>query len=117
MTNDAFNDLPDTDELPHVDELPAEDEIELIDQAEREADPVGDLPRDQDLSTDDLIQDGALPEDLEHGNMGRHEYEADFAEPGHEDTIDERIRQEIPEEGSDVVPGEVAGDIESGDLR
>lgn len=59
-----------------------------------------------DLSTDDLIQDGTPIEALESSNRGRREYEADLADPGHEDTIEERMRQEEPEPGFDVVqPG------------
>lgn len=78
-----------------------------IRRAEDEISPTESAVTDQDLSTDDLFNNGALPEDLQHGNMGRREYEADLMDPTHEDTIDDRIRQEVPEEGSDVVPDQL----------
>lgn len=72
---------------------------ENLQQAAEELHPQ-EAPDNQDLSVDDLFQEGALPEDIEHGNMGRREYEADLIDPAHQDTIDERLRQEEPEDGS-----------------
>lgn len=109
MTDEAFdpsqNDLPETGDLPPVAGAPDREELELVEEGNEELSFTDSEVTDEDLSTSDLYANGALPEDLEHGQMGRHEYEADLADPAHEDTIDERVRQEVPEEGFDVVPG------------
>lgn len=97
MSNEQF-DLPTDSELRDFDRVE-------VDQADRDLLEAqierldADATRTEDLSTTDLLNDGALPEDLEQSNIGRREAEADMMDPAHDDTIDERIRQEQPEEG------------------
>ena len=104
----STNDMSPEDALANSQYEPDAEEVDYLETAEEELPQLGEDTGSSDLSVEDLIQDGALPEDLEHGNMGRREYEADLSDPAHEDTIDERIRQEEPEEGSAIVPEQLS---------
>lgn len=105
MTDDPF-DLPDADELAHVDEFPHDDETELIEQANEELLASESEVTDEDLSAADLLDDGVPPEDVEPDAIGRRELQEDLTEPAGEETIDERLQQEVPEPGSGIVPPE-----------
>lgn len=140
MSNDQFNDLPDpsdkqieraaddasadttsTDDVADPTEFPDEEEIELIEEAAGDLRTTESEVTEEDLSSADLIDDGALPEDLEQDNVGVREVEADLEDPARQDTIDARVRQEEPEPGFDVVPepggsGDVGDEIGLADL-
>lgn len=109
MTDDAF-DLPDADELAHVDEFPHEDETEIIEEANEELLASESEVTDEDLSSSDLIDEGVPPEDVEPDAIGRRELQDDLLEPAGEETIDERLRQEIPDPDSAIVPPETEPD-------
>lgn len=64
---------------------------------------------DQDLSTEDLIDNGVPVESVEQDAAGVQELEHEIANPAHEETIDERIAQEVPEPGSAIVPPTASG--------
>lgn len=95
---DAPQDVSSTQAVPVPGEFPDREEAELVAEADAEMRPTSSEVTDEDLSTADLMDNDVPPEDLEHGNMGRHTYQADMAEPGEQDTIDSRIRQEEPED-------------------
>lgn len=103
MTNDPF-DVPETDELAHADEFPHDDETELIEQANDELRASESEVTDEDLSASDLLDEGVAPEDVEPDAIGRSELQDDFREPAGEETIDDRIRQEVPDPDSAIVP-------------
>lgn len=77
---------------------------ELLEEAEDDARVVESEVTEEDMSSDDLIQDGLAPEAIEQDPAGIRATEDDLVSPGHEDTIDERVLQEEPEPGHDVVP-------------
>ena len=85
--------------------VPDDEAVEIVQEAEEDSELAADTVAEQDLSVNDRIQDGAMPEDLERGNFGRNEMTAGLEDPSGEESIDDRVRQELPEEGFDVVPG------------
>lgn len=112
MSNDRIDEERDLDLVTH-DDLPESGDVDPLDDIDANTDE--DLLEDaadtlidedvasEDLSANDLINDGVPIEDIEPANMGRRAMDNDFAHPQEEDTIDERMRQEIPEEGSAIV--------------
>lgn len=122
MTSDSFNDLPGprppqieraddatddvvtTDDVAVGSEFPDEESTRLVDEAADEVRATASEVTDEDLSSQDLLHNEVPPEDIEQDRAGVRDYQADMVEPGQDDTIDERIRQEEPEPGHDVVP-------------
>lgn len=116
MTDEQFQDLPEPDpaqieraraKVPMSDPAASQADVEqaaLVDAAEEEHRVQASEVIREDLSSADRIHDGELPEDLEQSNIGHREFVEDQADPGRQDTIDSRIRQEEPEPGFDVVP-------------
>lgn len=103
MTSDAF-DLPDADELAHTDEFPHDDETDIVEQANEELRASESDVTDEDLSSADLIDDGMAQEDVEPDPIGRSELLDDLGEPAGDETIEERLRQEVPDPDSAIVP-------------
>lgn len=97
MSTENFRELPDPEDFPLVDGNPSDEDVTLLRDATDEALTVESEVTAEDLSSDDLINNGALPEDLELDKSGIREVDADLADPSREDTIDERIRQEEPD--------------------
>ncbi|WP_203566492.1 hypothetical protein [Aestuariimicrobium ganziense] len=109
MSIEGHRDLPEPEDFP-VREAPDRDAVELVDQAEDELLTTQSDVTTEDLSTDDLIDNGALPEDLERSQFGAREAAQDMVDPSHDDTIDERVRQEEYDPNSAVVPPQLRDD-------
>lgn len=103
MTSDAF-DLPDADQLAHADEFPHDDETDVVEQANEELRASESDVTDEDLSSADLIDDGLAQEDVEPDPVGREELLDDLNEPAGDETIEGRLRQEVPDPNSAIVP-------------
>lgn len=126
MTDEQFQDLPEPDpaqieragaKVPMSDPAASQADVEqaaLVDAAEEEHRVQASEVIREDLSSADRIHDGELPEDLEQSNIGHREFVEDQADPGRQDTIDSRIRQEEPEPGFDVVPDPDVDETEEG---
>lgn len=97
MSNDTFRALPDPEDFPLVEGAPTDEDVTLLREAASDGLTVESEVTAEDLSSDDLINNGLLPEDIEQDAVGVRETEADLLDPGHQDTIDERIRQEEPD--------------------
>ncbi len=126
MTSDSFNDLPgpkpsqidperaaespvSPQDVGGGPDFPDEEIEKLVEDATDELHATASVVTDEDLSTGDLLHNEVSPEDLERDPSGIRRFEADRAEPGQQDTIEDRIRQEEPEPDHDVVPRRATG--------
>lgn len=128
MSNEQFDELaePSDQQIERAVEEPGPDDaaliytdreaVDLVEIAEEENRGGESEVMEEDLSSDDRIQDGALPEDLEQSNIGQREFVEDQADPSRQATIDSRIRQEEPEPGFDVVPDDEPARVDPEDL-
>lgn len=77
---------------------PSREDIELLQQAEEQVTPGYSEIAAEDLSTEDLVDDGVPVELLEQDPEGIEEFNRDLADPSHRDTIEERLAQEEPDQ-------------------